>query len=285
LFGYRARVGQNLRVTSKYLKAGEQRAELVEALFAKIARRYDLVNDVMTAGMHRAWKRQLVKRSGFSSGKRALDLCCGTGDIAFLLAARAMNNMEERDIVEIGEKKTPEGARAAARLRVPPASIIGLDFTEPMLRLAEARTRLLQKHGHEAGLAFVRGDALRLPFPDETFDVVTVGYGLRNLADLRAGLEEIRRVLKRGGIFLSLDMGKPANRLWRTILFTHLRLTLPALGWLFLRDADAYRYLVDSLEIYPAQEGVKRAMEEIGFVELGVKNFCGGAMGLNFGKK
>lgn len=303
-------------MTNKYLNTGEKRAELVENLFAKIARRYDLLNDVMSFGMHRAWKRELVRRSGFESGQRALDLCCGTGDIAFLLAARAMRLTEEErgkteeGRVERSEGKgeglaallrsadpsesalhrnaatTPrEGTRPTTRIRVPAASIVGLDFTEPMLQLAQARARVLQKHGHEAGIVFVRGDALRLPFADETFDVVTVGYGLRNLADLRTGLREIHRVLKRGGIFLSLDMGKPSNAIWRKIYFLQLRVMLPTLGWLFLRDADAYKYLLDSLEIYPAQVGVKKAMEECGFVETGIKNFCGGAMGLNFGRK
>jgi ubiquinone/menaquinone biosynthesis methyltransferase len=310
-------------VTNKYLQAGEGRAERVENLFSKIARRYDLLNDVMSFGMHRAWKRQLVRRSGFDGKKRALDLCCGTGDIAFLLAARAMRlagrtgawgnesmqeeygNIEQRTS-NMERPTQPRRATANAslakaqagtalplptsqagrpRYQLPPASIVGLDFTEPMLRLANERARLLQQHGHEAGLAFVRGDAMRLPFADGSFDVVTVGYGLRNIADMRQALREVHRVLKPGGIFLSLDMGKPKNVLWRKLFFTHLRLTLPVLGWLFLRDADAYRYLVDSLEIYPAQEGVKQAMEEIGFVEVGIKNFCGGAMGLVQGKK
>ncbi len=154
-----------------------------------------------------------------------------------------------------------------------------------MLRLANARARVLQKHGHEAGLAFVRGDAMRLPFEDESFDVVTVGYGLRNIADMRQTLTEVHRVLKRGGIFLSLDMGKPPNAIWRKIYFTHLRVTLPIWGWLFFRDPDCYRYLWDSLEIYSAQEGVKKTMTDVGFLEASYKNFCGGAMGLNFGSK
>jgi demethylmenaquinone methyltransferase/2-methoxy-6-polyprenyl-1,4-benzoquinol methylase len=267
-------------VTNKFLITGERRAEGVEKLFTTIARRYDLINDIMSAGAHRAWKRELARMSGFAEGQRALDLCCGTGDIAFLLAAKAMRTTVAQASSLRRNEADDDSQAGSSRY-----SVAGLDFTEPMLRLASERARVLREAGHDAGVTFVRGDALRLPFPDESFDVVTVGYGLRNLADLRRGLSEARRVLKPRGIFLSVDMGKPPNVVWRRIVFAHLRLTLPTLGWLFFREPDTYKYLLDSLEIYPAQVGVKQLMEQVGFVETGYRNFWGGIAAINYGRK
>jgi demethylmenaquinone methyltransferase/2-methoxy-6-polyprenyl-1,4-benzoquinol methylase len=226
-------------VQSKFFQPDEHRAEKVHELFATIARRYDLLNDVMTFGLHRHWKQRLVELAGQS--RDVLDLCCGTGDIALRFDCR----------------------------------VVGVDFTDEMLRVAQSRG---------AG-AWLRADALRLPFWDESFDAVTVGYGLRNLADIERGLREIYRVLRPGGKLLSLDFGKPESPWLRKAYFAHLRFHLPLMGRWSCGDPDAYSYILASLEAYPAQRGIKASMEQIGYRDCGFEEFVGGTMAINFGRK
>lgn len=239
---------------SKFYQPDEQRAERVRELFATIARRYDLLNDIMSAGLHRFWKRWLVEmaegKAESEKRKEVLDLCCGTGDLALLFAR--------------------DGAH-----------VIGADFTEEMLRVAEVRC----SRESVSRLQWVRADALRLPFADDSFDVVSVGYGLRNLADLETGLKEIRRVLRPGGKLLSLDFGKPQSGALRALYFGYLQTLLPLLGWLFCGDPDTHAYVLASLRSYPAQCGVKSLMANCGYSDCGYIEFCGGAMAINFGGK
>jgi demethylmenaquinone methyltransferase/2-methoxy-6-polyprenyl-1,4-benzoquinol methylase len=243
-------------VSSKFYSPDQHRAEKVHELFAAIASRYDLLNHLMSFGRNRHWKERLVqlaeREPGAESGepKRMLDLCCGTGDIAIAFARRN-----------------------------PQMRVIGADFTAEMLRVATARG------GCPAQLFWVQADALRLPFPDNTFDVVSVGYGLRNLADLHAGLRQILRVLRPGGRFLSLDFGKPDSPLLRAGFFAYLRSVPPLLSWLFCGDADTHGYIIQSLHAYPAQRGLKSLMEQCGYANCGFEEFCGGAMAINFGRK
>lgn len=224
---------------SKFYQADEQRAEKVRQLFATIARRYDLLNDLMSVGLHRRWKRRLVERAG--TPHDVLDLCCGTGDIARMFKAK----------------------------------VVGADFTQEMLRVAQTRADKL----------WVRADALCLPFPDNSFDIVTVGYGLRNLADVEAGLREIYRVLRPGGKFLSLDFGKPENPALRWFYFAYLRTVVPVLGRLFCGDPDTHAYILVSLQHYGAQRGIRELMERCGYRECGFEEFVGGTMAINFGSK
>jgi SAM-dependent methyltransferase len=135
------------------------------------------------------------------------------------------------------------------------------------------------------GLQFIRGDAQRLPFVEGSFDIVTVGYGLRNLASWEAGLEEMQRVAKPGGRLLVLDFGKPNNRLWRGLYFSYLRFFVPCLGRVFCGDARAYAYILESLKHYPAQEGVAAKMRALGLVNVLLVNLLGGVMSINYGEK
>ena len=139
--------------------------------------------------------------------------------------------------------------------------------------------------GSRLQVAWVQADALRLPFPINSFDVVSVGYGLRNLADLEAGLREILRVLRPGGKLLSLDFGKPDSPLLRAAYFAYLRSVPPLLSRLFCGDADTHGYIIQSLHDYPAQRGLKTLMEQRGYADCGFEEFCGGAMAINFGRK
>ena len=246
-----------------FFEPGAQRAAKVKELFARVAPRYDLLNDLMSFGLHRRWKQRLVRMATAQPGHRGLDVCCGTGDIALALA---------RHDVEM----------------------VGLDFSQPMLEIAERRRRREEQASLSPAQGkpslfkppqFVQGDAQQLPFPDQSFDIVTVGYGLRNLADWRAGLKEMARVAKPGGRLLVLDFGKPENPLWRNIYFGYLRRFVPLLGLVVSGSASAYSYILESLKHYPAQKGVAATMEELALKDVRIVNFLGGVMTINYGRK
>jgi len=240
-------------VSNVFYAPGEQRAAKVNDLFAAIARRYDLLNDLQSFGLHRRWKHRVVELAAVGPGQRALDVCCGTGDLALALARRG-------------------------------AEVTGLDFSQAMLEIAEAR-HLKNSQSSIANPKFTQGDAQQLPFPDNLFDAVTVGYGLRNLASWETGLREMFRVAKPGARLVALDFGKPPNALWRAIYFGHLRCSVPLIGRLFCGNADAYAYIHESLKHYPAQEGVAEKMRELKLSNVRVINLLGGAMAINSGEK
>jgi demethylmenaquinone methyltransferase/2-methoxy-6-polyprenyl-1,4-benzoquinol methylase len=229
-----------------YYQTGAGRPGRVQDLFGEIAPHYDLINDLQSFGLHRAWKRQVVELASVKPGMMALDVCCGTGDIAFALQQR--------------------GARVA-----------GLDFSVPMLRVATAR--------NESDVSLMQADAQQLPFPDGTFDAVTVGYGLRNLASWQRGIDEMMRVVKPGGRLLVLEFGKPPNALWRALYFLYLRSAVPIFGRLFCNNAPAYAYIYESLRHYAGQHGVADYMRQLGCREARIINLVGGAMSINVGIK
>ena len=229
---------------------GEQRGAKVNDLFARVAPRYDLINDLQSFGLHRAWKSRLIRLAQVRHGESALDMCCGTGDIAFALH------------------------RAGA-------AVTALDFSGAML--AVAARRLEQQAG--AGPVFQLGDAQALPFGDGSFDIVTVGYGLRNLPNWEAGLREMHRVARPGARLLVLDFGKPDNGAWRALYFAYLRVFVPVFGRLFCGDAATHAYILESLQRYPAQRGVAEAMRRLGCRDVQIVNLLGGAMSINFGVK
>ena len=240
-------------MANKYYQPGAGRAAGVEDLFAAVAPRYDLINDLQSGGLHRLWKRRLVRLAAPRPGQPALDLCCGTGDVAFALA------------------------RAGAE-------VTGCDFSRPMLDVADRRAAARPVVG-PGSVRFVQGDALNLPLADGSFDVVTVSYGLRNLADGARGIREMARVLRPGGRLVVLDFGKPDNRAWRAVYFAYLRHLVPVFGRLFCGDADTHWYILESLEAYPAQRGVDRWMADAGLEGRRIVNLLGGMMSLNVGMR
>jgi len=237
-------------MANEFYDPGDQRAAKVNDLFAAIAPRYDFINDLQSFGLHRWWKHRLVGMAKVQPNARALDVCCGTGDIAQRLA------------------------RAGAQ-------VAGLDFSEPML--AVARRRNVGSATHNP--AFSQGDAMQLPFAANTFNIVTVGYGLRNLSHWETGLTEMLRVAQPGGRVLVLDFGKPDNALWRALYFAYLRLCVPLLGLVFCRNAAAYAYILESLKHYPAQNGVAAKMRGLGMQNVRIVNLLGGVMSINYGEK
>ncbi len=250
-----------------FYNAGVERAAKVNDLFTRIAPRYDLINDLQSFGLHRHWKRRVTQLAQVRVGLRALDVCCGTGDIALALARSG-------------------------------ADVVGLDFNQRMLEVAGQR---LQKHRancqpdndcvgtlgplKSSNPLFLQGDAERLTFDNNTFDIVTVGYGLRNLTSWQKGLAEMVRVAKPGGRLIVLEFGKPKNALWQSLYYSYLRLFVPLLGWIFCGSASAYAYILESLKNYPAQRGVEGYMRQVGLKNVQVTNFLGGVMSINYGEK
>jgi demethylmenaquinone methyltransferase/2-methoxy-6-polyprenyl-1,4-benzoquinol methylase len=218
----------------------------------------------MSFGLHRRWKSRLLQLAAPQPGERGLDVCCGTGDIALALGRHGVET-------------------------------VGLDFSQPMLGVAEKRRRREEAKAARSPTRdnrksfkppqFLQGDAQQIPFPEQSFHIVTVGYGLRNLADWRVGVKEMARVAKPGGRLLVLDFGKPENPLWRSIYFGYLRLFVPLLGLVVSGSASAYSYILESLKHYPAQRGVATAMQELGLKEVRIANFLGGVMTINYGRK
>lgn len=239
--------------TNKFLQPGEQRAARVEDLFAIIASRYDFINDLQSLGLHRRWKRVMVKMAAVRPGQRALDLCCGTGDVAFAL-------------------------------RESGAEVVAVDFSPAMLAVAQERTKNFRP-SVAAPVQFLRGDALQIPFPDDSFDVVTVAYGLRNLSSWERGLEEMWRVGRPGARLLVLDFGKPDNPLWRGMYFSYLKYFVPVFGKIFCKDAATHAYIYASLLAYPAQRGIAEKMRALNGRNVQVRNLVGGAMSINYGMK
>jgi demethylmenaquinone methyltransferase / 2-methoxy-6-polyprenyl-1,4-benzoquinol methylase len=237
-------------MANTFYDAGSKRAARVSDLFAGIAPRYDLVNDLQSFGLHRLWKRGLVRLANPKAGECALDLCCGTGDIALALARSG-------------------------------AEVVGLDFSEPMLSIA----RLKNPKSKIQNPKFLQGDAQQIPFPEHSFDIVTVGYGLRNLASFETGLREMQRVARPGGRLLVLDFGKPDNAFWRAVYFSYLRFFVPVLGRIFCGNSAAYAYILESLKHYPAQRGVAEKMRELGLKNVRIINFLGGVMSINYAEK
>lgn len=216
----------------------------VRALFATIADRYDFITVALSYGQDGRWKRRLIGLAGPLGGTRVLDLATGTGDIAF-------------------------GAAASG------ADVVALDVTHRMIELARAKARA----GRE--VRFLVGDMQALPFPAASFDVVTVGYGLRNVPDLGGAIDEIARVLKPGGRMWSLDFNRPASPLVTWLYLTYLTLVGGALGWVLHRDADTYRYIPASLRAYPGAAGVTRMLEARGFERVLHYPVLGGLMSIH----
>jgi demethylmenaquinone methyltransferase/2-methoxy-6-polyprenyl-1,4-benzoquinol methylase len=220
----------------------------VRTLFATIADRYDLITKVLSYGQDRRWKERLVDLAAPASGMLALDLATGTGDIAFLLHDRA-------------------------------ARTIGLDVTLRMIELARA------KRAPATAPRFLVGDMTALPFPPGSIDVVTTGYGLRNVPDLTTAIDEIYRVLRRGGQVLSLDFNRPSHPLLRSVYLLYLTFVGGMLGWLLHRDPDTYRYIPASIRTYPGAEGVAELMRTRGFTTVRHYPILGGLMAIHHALK
>jgi ubiquinone/menaquinone biosynthesis methyltransferase len=235
-----------------HISSKDKKQPYVNRLFETIAGRYDFITRFLSYGMDRSWKRMLVQMAGLKGDERVLDIACGTGDITFALGRR-----------------------------LPSGLAIGLDITQGMLAIAEHKR-------NAAGIdnvRFHRGDIMTMPFEDATFDCVTGGYALRNTPDIGAALLEIKRVLKPGGGLFMLDFGHPPGRVYRWLYQKYLVAVGSGLGLVLHGDPDTYRYIPESLKLYPGQRGVSKLMTAIGLADSGFKEFGGGIMAINYGKK
>lgn len=243
-------------MTSYRLPPPEVKAAYVRRQFDRIARRYDLLNDLISFGLHRGWKRATVRAVEVRSGGRYLDLCTGTGDVALRLA------------------------RAAG----PPGRVVGLDYAGGMLAVARRRAARAGVRDR-APITWVRGDALRLPFTGASFDGATVSFGLRNVADIPLALRELQRVLRPGARLAVVDTGVPPNRLYRLFADTFFVRIVPWIGAVFGRDREAYTYLPASRETFPSQAHLVRLMAEAGFVDCGWRDLAFGSAALHWGRR
>ena len=225
----------------------ETKRRYVRRLFATIADRYDLITVLLSFGRDRAWKVRVVELCGAGAGRRLLDLACGTGDIALAAAARG-------------------------------ASAVGLDITLRMLELARRKPL-------GGTMPFLVGDMVSLPVADAAFQIVTTGYGLRNVPDLRRALSEVHRALAPGGTFCSLDFDRPDAPAIRFVYLTYLTIVGSVLGWILHGDPDTYRYIPESIKRYPGARGVAALLLEIGFVDVRALPVFGGFMAIHVARK
>ena len=219
-------------------------------MFDRVAGRYDALNSVMTAGLHHGWRQRAAEKTGLGAGDSALDVCCGTGDFALELAARV----------------TPGG------------HVVGCDFSEPMLDLAREKVAARRAEG----VRFEWADALQLPYDGERFDAVTVGFGVRNLADLDRGLREMARVLKPGGRAVILEITQPTRpplSLFYSLWFDRI---VPLLGS-FSSEPEAYSYLPESVRSFPSPRGLAEKMDAAGFERVRYTVLAGGIIAIHSG--
>lgn len=239
----------NLR---EHISSKEKKQTYVNQMFAIIAPRYDFITSFLSFGMDSGWKRKLVSMLNLEGHERVLDLACGTGDITFALGAQ-----------------------------LPRGEAVGVDITQEMIDIAQSK----KSERSIANVAFQQGDIMRLPFEDSSFDHVTCGYALRNVPDVELALREIARVLKPGGRFCSLDFAHPDNAIYRWAYINYLIVVGSAVGFALHGDIDVYRYIPESLKLYPGQRRVAQMMQEIGFSAVGYQEFGGGIMAINYGNK
>ncbi|MGD8417675.1 MAG: class I SAM-dependent methyltransferase [Pseudomonadales bacterium] len=230
--------------------APDEKARLVRGVFDSVADRYDLMNDLMSFGTHRLFKRMTLQMSGVRPGNRVLDLAGGTGDLATLFASVVGN----------------EGL------------VVLADINAEMMRVG--RDRLLDRGVN--GVAFCQADGEHLPFADGTFHCISIGFGLRNFTDKVAALAEFNRVLKPGGVLLVLEFSKPANPVV-DVGYRAFQSLWPGLGRLLVGDSASYQYLIESIDTHPSQEALKLMMEDAGFISVEYHNLLTGIAAIHRG--
>ena len=238
--------------TARPTRESGEFASQVNRMFDRIAAHYDAMNSVMTAGLHHRWRHRAAARAELREGDSALDVCCGTGDLALEL------------VRQVG----------------PAGSVVGCDFSEQMLELARAKAA---QRGATA-VRFEWADALRLPYDDASFDAATVGFGVRNLADLDRGLGEMARVLKPGGRLVILEITQPIRpplSIFYSLWFDRL---VPLLGTL-AGDRDAYSYLPESVRSFPSPRGLAERMDAAGLERIRVTVLAGGIIAIHSGRR
>lgn len=236
------------------LPSKENKERFVRDLFNSIARRYDLMNSLMTIGRDKAWRKLTVASSGIKEGGYALDVCCGTGMLSMELAKVAGTA----------------------------GQVVGLDFSENMLAVARENIR---EFPLQDNVQFIQGNAMELPFADNTFDCATVGWGLRNVPDILTAATEMARVVKPGGKVVSLDMAQPTVPVFKQGYWLFFEKVIPAMGRLWAGNKGAYGYLHDSAKAFPPQWELAELFKQAGLTRTRYINLMGGAVAIVEGTK
>ncbi|MBU2864367.1 bifunctional demethylmenaquinone methyltransferase/2-methoxy-6-polyprenyl-1,4-benzoquinol methylase UbiE [Reinekea marina] len=232
----------------------EEKQAMVADVFHSVAAKYDIMNDLMSFGVHRVWKKYTIEMSGVRVGNKVLDIAGGTGDLTKAFSKRVGPN----------------------------GQVILADINESMLRVGRDK---LADSGVAGNLEVVQANAEVLPFPNDFFDVVTIAFGLRNVTDKDKALAEMHRVLKPGGRLLVLEFSKPKNELLSKAYDLYSFKALPLMGKLVTQDADSYQYLAESIRKHPDQETLKGMMLNAGFARVSFHNLTGGIVAMHRGVK
>lgn len=232
----------------------EEKADRVADVFHSVAGKYDIMNDLLSMGVHRVWKRFTIEVSGVRTGNQVLDVAGGTGDLT----------------------------RYFSRLVGPTGKVVLSDINSSMLNMG--RDRLIDQ-GYTGNVEYVQANAECLPFANNTFDCITIAFGLRNVTDKDAALRSLTRVLKPGGRLLVLEFSKPGNPLLSKIYDTYSFNILPKLGKLVANDSESYQYLAESIRMHPDQDTLKGMMEDAGLSQCKYHNMTGGIVALHRGVK
>ncbi|HLR63163.1 MAG TPA: demethylmenaquinone methyltransferase [Lentibacillus sp.] len=227
--------------------------ERVHHVFEKIYSQYDSMNSIISFQRHKAWRKDVMKRMAVEEGSVALDVCCGTGDWSISLA---------------------EAAGVTGK-------VIGLDFSSNMLSVAEEKNKTLQYKQ----LSFIQGNAMKLPFDDNTFDYVTIGFGLRNVPDYMTVLKEMHRVVKPGGKAVCLETSQPTLIGFRQGYYLYFRFIMPLLGKMFAKSYKEYAWLHESTKNFPNRQKLKQMFYSAGFPRVSVKQYTGGVAAMHMGTK
>jgi len=231
----------------------KDKADLVGDVFDSVAQNYDLMNDLMSFGIHRLWKKIAVETSGLREDFIVLDLAGGTGDMVKLMRSKVSNK----------------------------GSIILSDINWSMLK--EGRNRLIDEGVEDVQIAQI--DAQYLPFKDNTFDLITIAFGLRNVTDKKAALESILSSLKPGGKLMILEFSRPTNEFFRELYDIFSFEVIPKIGEFVAQSEDSYRYLAESIRMHPTQEELKVLMESVGFSNCNFDDLTNGVVAIHSGKK
>lgn len=231
----------------------QEKEQFVHAVFEKIAPKYDMMNTLLSFRRHKAWRKFAMKKMAVQRGATAIDVCCGTCDWAISIAQ----------------------ASGSGR-------IVGLDFSANMLKFGQQK---VTAHQLEEQIELIEGDAMALPFPDNQFDYATIGFALRNVPDIIQVLKEMQRVVKPGGIVVSLDLSKPVWQPFKGLYYFYFQSILPLLGKLFAKSYEQYKWLPESLTSFPNHVELAQIFSEIGLQDVQAYPLSGGIAALHIGTK
>lgn len=231
----------------------QSKEERVHRVFENISNKYDTMNSIISFKRHKAWRKDTMRRMNVKQGTKALDVCSGTGDWAIALAN------------EVGKS----------------GHVIGLDFSENMLKVAREKLESLDL----PHLKFVHGNAMELPFADNTFDYVTIGFGLRNVPDYMTVLKEMHRVLKQNGVVVCLETSQPTTFGFKQLFNVYFRFIMPLFGRIFAKSYREYAWLNESTKNFPNKDKLKKMFIQAGFSDIQVKSYSGGVAAMHLGFK